>query len=89
MKTAMQKSNLIELATIIQQRDNPLGIGLHNQCWAGLAIEIAKSKNQTTRTYYGLSIHEMKNDININNLLSSENRNETMYKRTLEIATQP
>lgn len=86
MKTVQQKNNLIELANTIKQRKNPLGVGLHNQCWGGLAIEIAKSNNQTTSTYFGISIHEMKSSINANNILPADNRNEEMYKRTLQIA---
>ena len=86
MKTTQQKQHLLELANTIKERDKPLGVGLHNQCWGGLAIEIAKSKGQTTRTYFGMSIHEMKADINSNNGLPPSLRNEGMYLRTLEIA---
>ncbi len=87
MKTIEQKEHLFELSETIKNRHEPLGVGLHNQCWGGLAIEIAKSNGQTTKTYFGMSIHDMKDDINTNNAQPTSLRNEVMYQRTLEIAS--
>lgn len=86
MKTLQQIKNLEALAETIRDRQAPLGVGLHNQCWGGLAIEVAKMHGETTRSFYGMSIHEMKNDINVNNASPKERRNDVMYRRTLAIA---
>lgn len=86
MKTAEQKRHLLDLAETIKKRVKALGVGLHNQCWAGLAIEIAKSHGETTTTYFGMSIHQMKPEINKNNAQPESLRNETMYLRTIELA---
>ena len=84
-----QKFHLAQLSTRILLRSEPLGIGLHNQCWAGLAIEIAKQKNCLATDYYGLTSKQIKTAVKINNRTPAEMRNQKMFGKTLMMLFSP
>lgn len=86
MKTQTQRQNLVQLAEIIKSRSTPLGVGLHNQCWAGLAIEIAKENGTITKDYFGLTVSDMKPAINLNNSLPVGVRNKVMANKTIQLS---
>ena len=82
MKTMSQRLNLFNLCLSIMFRKSPLGVGLHNQCWAGLAIEKAREKNVLTVDFYGLSMKQIKKAIKQNNILPPYARNIVMIFKT-------
>jgi hypothetical protein len=79
-------SRLNFLAALIDERTEPLGVGLKNQCWAGVAHSIAQSEGARVTDYFGISTREMKDAIKMNNNCAPESRNATMRQVTLEIA---
>ena len=79
-------SRLKFLAATIDERTEPLGVGLKNQCWAGVAHSIAQSKGARVTDYFGISTREMKDAIKMNNQYAPENRNTMMRQATLEMA---
>lgn len=85
-RTVTQRFRLMLLARKIGFRSKPLGIGLHNQCWAGVAAEIAKAKGAKTTDYYGITFREFKDAIKSNNVCPPEGRNIRMFLRTLYLA---
>jgi len=84
-QTEKQKKNLITLAETVKDRKEPLGIGLKNMCWAGVAIDLANKNNFKTTNFYGISFSELKSCIMSNNLQPQESRNSFMYKKTLDL----
>lgn len=85
-RTVTQRFRLMLLASKIGFRSKPLGVGLHNQCWAGVAAEIAKAKGAKTTAYYGVTFREFKDAIKSNNVCRPERRNIRMFLRTLYFA---
>jgi hypothetical protein len=83
MKSIEHRWRLLKLAFTILHRKQPLGVGLRNQCWAGLAIEKAKEHSALTTEYYGISFREMRNKIAKNNLTIPPKRNHVMAVRTI------
>lgn len=87
MKT--QFSDRLEfLASTIENRSEPLGVGLKRECWAGVAYSIARAHGERVTDYYGISSREMKDAIKENNQSSPERRNGVMRTRTLELAAR-
>lgn len=85
-KTVSQRVNLLALARNISKRNEPLGVGLKNQCWAGVAIARAKQKGQVATDCYGLTMGQIKSDIMFNNRTAVEDRNRAMVRRTIRHA---
>jgi hypothetical protein len=75
------------LASTIEDRTEPLGVGLKRQCWAGVAHSIAQSEGDRVTDYFGISTREMKDAIKMNNQCASESRNAIMRQATLEMAS--
>lgn len=86
IKSADQRKNLLTLADIIATRKAPLGVGLKNECWAGIAITLANRQGSKTTAFYGLSIREIINDVKENNRTPAAIRNKVMLDRTLRLA---
>jgi hypothetical protein len=78
MRNEMQKRNLHQLAQYINTRQQPLGVGLKNQCWAGLAIDVAKSQGYDALSYFGITFSELKEKIKLNNMQRPAERNRVM-----------
>ncbi len=85
-KSLAQRKRLLNLAYTIMKEDEPLGVGLKNGCWAGVAVEIARQHNEKMTDYYGLSMREIKDKIKLNNDTPAEKRNLTMIGQTLRMA---
>lgn len=81
--TSVQKEHRRELADMVAQRGTPLGVGLRNQCFVGLAIEVAKSRDTTLLDYFGGTMSEWKTAIKMNNASSESVRNRTMSSHIL------
>lgn len=62
----------------IDHRKEPLGVGLKNQCFAGLAIEMAQQSGETLVAHFNKPLKTWKGLIKINNATFSSKRNETM-----------
>lgn len=73
-----QRHHLNQLADSIRTRNTPLGVGLRNQCWAGVAIGRAREEGIPATEYFGLSFSEIKRAIKINNLTPEPERNRVM-----------
>lgn len=86
MRTSKQIVRLMDLAEIIEARNEPLGIGLKQQCWAGVAIELAKAEGCKVTDYFGLSFRDLKSRIKFNNLQAPEMRNAVMAAETRAFA---
>ncbi len=86
MRTHQQKARLIRVAEVIESRDEPLGVGLKHQCWAGIAIEMAKAEGFKSTDYFGLSFRKLKEAIKLNNLQHPETRNAVMAAETRTMA---
>jgi hypothetical protein len=87
-RTPQQRARLFELALTFEQRSKPLGVGVHRECWAGVARTIARLHNDKIKSYFGLNSKEIIEDIMLNNVTHPEERNQVMTKRTLERAQQ-
>jgi hypothetical protein len=74
------------LASIIENRSEPLGVGLKRGCWAGVAHSIAQAHGERVTDYFGISSREMKDAIKDNNQSAPERRNAIMRQLTLELA---
>lgn len=74
----IQRHHLNQLADSIRARNAPLGVGLRNQCWAGVAIDRAREEGVPATEYFGLSFSEIKHAIKINNLTPEPERNRVM-----------
>lgn len=85
-KSARQCENLLRLADTIATRKTPLGVGLKNECWAGVAITLANQQGSKTTAFYGLSMREIINDVKENNRTPIAGRNHVMLNRTLRLA---
>lgn len=85
-RNADEQRRLLELASLIAERKTPLGIGLDNECWAGVAISIARTHNVAVTNYYGLSLDEVQQKITLNNQTPPEIRNQVMLGETLNLA---
>jgi hypothetical protein len=88
MRTHQQKARLIRLAEVVETRDEPLGVGLKHQCWAGIAIEMAKAEGFKSTDYFGLSFRELKQKIKLNNVQFPEFRNAVMATETRALAAR-
>ncbi len=82
----IQKLRLLILAWRISFRSRPLGIGLKNQCWGGLAAEIASNKSEKVTDYYGITFSQYKHMINKNNRTNSSFRNFRMTLESIRLA---
>jgi hypothetical protein len=87
-KSATQRKNLISLAGTLSRRAEPLGIGLRQQCWAGVAITESMNRHTKATEFYGLSMREIIDAVKENNRTPAVLRNETMIVRTLEFAAR-
>lgn len=85
-KSAHQRENLLMLADTIAARQAPLGVGLKRECWAGVAITLARRQGAKATEFYGLSMREIKNAVKENNQTPAAIRNEVMLDRTLQQA---
>lgn len=85
-RTIAQRKNLLNLACRILKDDKPLGVGLKNGCWAGVAIELAREKDSKMTDHYGLTMRQVKYRIKLNNSLHPELRNYVMVGCTLYYA---
>lgn len=85
-RSTSQRVRLLELAGRVALRRDPLGIGLRNQCWGGIAVAIAKEHGWRASDYYGISFRELRDYIKDNNLTPCEKRNRHMAMRTLRLA---
>jgi hypothetical protein len=74
------------LASTIESRSEPLGVGLKRGCWAGVAHSIAQAHGDRLTDYFGISSREMKDAIKDNNQSAPERRNAVMHQRTIELA---
>lgn len=74
------------LASTIENRAEPLGVGLKRECWAGVAHSIAQEHGERVTDYFGISFKEMKGAIKDNNQSAPERRNTVMRQLTLELA---
>jgi len=86
MRSPLQQQRLLRLAEEIEKRDRPLGIGLKHQCWAGVAIDMAKANGWGALPYFGLSFGELKQKIKLNNQQPPAARNATMASETRAMA---
>lgn len=76
-----QSRNWLELSDVIRERPIPLGVGLKQQCFIGLAVELAASRNLTFKDAYGMSIWEARTDIRDSANCAEAERNERMVDR--------
>ena len=87
MKTSIRQSmRLINLGFTILIRKRPLGIGLKNECWGGVAATIAKNNELKVTDYYGLSFTDFKLDIMKNNRTNPSIRNIVMGLESIKLA---
>ena len=84
---AHQRVHLLDLAASVANQPEPLGIGLHNGCWGGVAANIATAHEATVQQYYGLTFRQFKDAIKCNNQTHQERRNGVMALRTLRMAS--
>jgi hypothetical protein len=85
-KSAIQRKNLFVLANTLATRETPLGIGLRQECWAGVAITEATSRGANATEFYGLTMREIIDAVKENNRTPPTLRNEVMIDRTLQHA---
>ena len=74
------------LAATIEQREQPLGVGLKNHCWAGVAYDVASANGARLTDYFGISTREMKAAIKTNNQSDPAARNAVMVRETRVLA---
>ena len=75
-KLAQDVARLSNLAVAIIDRREPLGVGLKNQCFAGLAVDLAREQSTNPPSdFYGLSKGVWKHSIKTNNRTPSKWRN--------------
>lgn len=84
MLSALQVRRRQELSQKILNRREPLGVGLKNHCFVGLAIEIAQEQGSTLVNYYGGSTQDWKKKIKINNSTPEHKRNRKMAQHALQ-----
>ncbi len=77
---------LLKLSKMIDSREAPLGVGLKNQCWAGIAWEVASAHQARVTEYFGISFREMRDAIKGNNQCEPVRRNATMSARCRDLA---
>ena len=82
-RSLVQRRRLINLAVTILKREKPLGVGLRNECWAGLAIEVARQRRFKSTEYYGISMSQGRKDLKLNNRLPPAIRNFVMAGSTI------
>jgi hypothetical protein len=87
MKTIeeVQRTNWLQFSNLIDARKEPLGVGLKNQCFIGLAVEVAKSNNQSLADRFGFSVWELRGDIRDSEQTKRNERNLAMAQRAREI----
>jgi hypothetical protein len=85
VRSERQRERLVRLADHIARRREPLGVGLKNQCWAGVAIGMAKAEGCTVTDYLGLTSRQVKAAIKLNNRTPADSRNERMLAETLNL----
>jgi hypothetical protein len=78
VQTQIFSDRLIKLGKAIANRRDPLGVGLKNQCFVGLAIEHAKCENDSLANHFGRPLSEWKKLIKINNKCAENVRTQTM-----------
>jgi hypothetical protein len=78
-----QRLNLFKFGLYVISHKEKLGVGLHNRCWGGIAIQEAQSHSSTVREYYGLSFSALKSKIKRNNATPALARNLVMGVDTL------
>jgi hypothetical protein len=86
MLSLKQRVRFVKLAAEIAVRPKPLGVGLRNQCYVGLAIETAQRSGETCAEYFGWSMSEMKAAIKQNNQIAPTRRNAHMALKSLKVA---
>lgn len=82
-RSLIQRKRLLRLATLIASQREPLGIGLKNGCWAGVAINLARQEGYKATEFYGLSMNEVKTKIKRNKRTPPTLRNAVMAGLTL------
>jgi hypothetical protein len=87
MRTDVQRSRLVELASTISGLENPLGSTMEDGCWGAFAETIARQHGSDACTYFGLTMQELTDSIRMNRELSPTVRNSTMIAATLAFAS--
>ena len=85
-RSLTQRWRLAQLARRIAGRPEPLGVGLHHECWGGVAAHVARARGMKVTDYYGLTFAEFKRAIKDNNASPIVLRNARMLLRTLRLA---
>jgi hypothetical protein len=78
--TNAHNARLDELEATVLNRDMPLGVGLKNQCFVGLAVEQAQQYGETLREHFGKPLSIWKKAIKKNNATSPRMRNLVMLE---------
>ena len=84
--TSFNTTRMSSLAEQIEGRAAPLGVGLKNQCFAGLAAEIARDAGETVLAHFGGSSAEWKAAIRMNNATPVAQRNDMMARHARDLA---
>lgn len=87
MYSIKQSFRLAKLGVSVICRTKPLGIGLKNECWGGLAASNAMQNNSKTTTYFGITFQELKDAINKNNRTDPRKRNFIMGLESMKLAS--
>lgn len=89
IQTQTFADRLAKLGRTIASRREPLGVGLKNQCFVGLAIEHAKCENDTLANHFGQPMSEWKKLIKINNKTAESVRNQRMLGHLSRMLAAP
>jgi len=81
--TPRQSKNWIELSEEIRSRQQPLGIGLKNQCFIGLAIDVAQRNRQTLVERFGYTVWALRQDVRDSADAATSKRNLLMSERAV------
>lgn len=82
--TNSQFENRMTLLEAIKTRQEPLGVGLKNACFVGVAIEMAKECDSNLLDHFGGSSSEWKTAVRINNECEVHTRNAFMSDYLVE-----
>lgn len=85
MRTVKQRANMLKLGFQVFRRGESLGVGLRNECYAGIAIAEARARGTTVADHYGLGLRKLIAAIKLNNRTPPHRRNLRMFAHSLKL----
>lgn len=85
MRTVKQRANMLKLGFHVLGRGRSLGVGLRNECYAGIAIAEARAHETSVADHYGLGLRPLIAAIKLNNRTPPHRRNLRMFVHSLKL----